>query len=211
MTTSSAASQRAALIERFSAPGQPFEMGERTGWRRPDAGVHDGPADAARYCAGQYGATDRPFLIRDEQWSYAEQARIIAGLARCLAGEYGLRKGDRVALCMRNYPEWTLVVWAAQVTGLVLVPLNAWWTVAELRYALADALVSLAAADAERAALGHVVDRIKDVVIRGAGRLASFKVPAHVVFRSAPLPRTQSGKVLKRDLRSAIASELRDG
>jgi long-chain acyl-CoA synthetase len=41
--------------------------------------------------------------------------------------------------------------------------------------------------------------------------LASFKVAAHVVFRSAPLPRTQSGKVLKRDLRSAIASELRDG
>ena len=112
----------------------------------------------------------------------------------------------------------------------------------------ADALVSPAAADAERAALGHVVDRIKDVVIHGgeniyraeveaalsehpaivvprdgarlvaadvqrhvAGRLASFKVPAHVKFRSAPLPRTQSGKVLKCDLRSAIASELRDG
>jgi len=36
-------------------------------------------------------------------------------------------------------------------------------------------------------------------------------VPAHVVFRSAPLPRTQRGKVLKRELRSAIASELRDG
>ena len=29
--------------------------------------------------------------------------------------------------------------------------------------------------------------------------------------RSDPLPRTQSGKVLKRDLRPAIASELRDG
>ncbi len=40
---------------------------------------------------------------------------------------------------------------------------------------------------------------------------ASFKVPAHVALRSAPLPRTQSGTVLKRDLRSAIASELRDG
>ena len=47
-------------------------------------------------------------------------------------------------------------------------------------------------------------------MVRG-GWLASFKVPAHVVFRSAPLPCTQSGKVLKRDLRSAIVSELRDG
>ncbi len=249
MTTSSAASQRAALIERFAAPGQPFEMGEWTVRGVPMRVHTTGPLTLRDIALASTGAADRPFLIcRDERWSYAEQARIIAGLARRLAGEYGLRKGGRVAVCMRNYPEWTLVVRAAQVTGLVLVPLNAWWTVAELRYALADALVSLAVADAERAALGHVVDRMKDVVIRGgeniycaeveaalsehpaivvprdgarmaapdvqrhvAGRLASFKVAAHVVFRSAPLPRTQSGRVLKRDLRSAIASELRDG
>jgi long-chain acyl-CoA synthetase len=42
-----------------------------------------------------------------------------------------------------------------------------------------------------------------------ANRLASFKVPAHVVFRSEPLPRTQSGKVLKRDLRSVVAVQVR--
>jgi long-chain acyl-CoA synthetase len=35
-------------------------------------------------------------------------------------------------------------------------------------------------------------------------RLAAFKVPAHVVFRTEPLPRTQSGKVLKRDLRTEV-------
>jgi long-chain acyl-CoA synthetase len=34
-----------------------------------------------------------------------------------------------------------------------------------------------------------------------AGRLASFKVPAHVLFWDEPLPRTPTGKVLKRDLR----------
>lgn len=39
-------------------------------------------------------------------------------------------------------------------------------------------------------------------------RLASFKVPAYVVFRSQPLPRTASGKVLKRELRSAVAAEV---
>ena len=42
-------------------------------------------------------------------------------------------------------------------------------------------------------------------------RLASFKVPAHVVFRDEPLPRTPSGKVLKRDLRGPVAAQVRGG
>ncbi|MBO0878239.1 MAG: AMP-binding protein, partial [Pseudonocardia sp.] len=44
-----------------------------------------------------------------------------------------------------------------------------------------------------------------------AERLAAFKVPDHIVFRADPLPRTQSGKVLKRDLRAALTSELAEG
>src|SRR5712691_5453714 len=83
--------------------------GRADGSRRLDAGVHDGPADAARCCAGHQGSGDRPFLIvRDERRSYAEQARIIAGLARCLAGEHGLRKGDRVARWLTPRPQLRL-------------------------------------------------------------------------------------------------------
>jgi long-chain acyl-CoA synthetase len=37
--------------------------------------------------------------------------------------------------------------------GLVVVPLNAWWSAAELRYALADSGAKLVVADAERTAL----------------------------------------------------------
>jgi hypothetical protein len=71
------------------------------------------------------------------------------------------------------------------VTGLVLVPLNAWWTVAELRYALADALLGLTVADAEGAALGHVVDRICcrfhtcRPVYRGFARIAATVRSVH--------------------------------
>jgi steroid-24-oyl-CoA synthetase len=43
-----------------------------------------------------------------------------------------------------------------------------------------------------------------DVQQHVAQRLGSFKVPAHVVFQSAPLPRTESGKVLSRP--AALAS-----
>ena len=35
-------------------------------------------------------------------------------------------------------------------------------------------------------------------------RLASFKIPDHIVFRTELLPRTATGKVLKRDLREEL-------
>jgi long-chain acyl-CoA synthetase len=37
-----------------------------------------------------------------------------------------------------------------------------------------------------------------------AGRIARFKVPGEILFRDEPLPRTPTGKVLKRDLREAV-------
>jgi long-chain acyl-CoA synthetase len=37
-------------------------------------------------------------------------------------------------------------------------------------------------------------------------RLAPFKVPTRIVFRDQPLPRTPTGKVLKRELRGPAAA-----
>ena len=42
-----------------------------------------------------------------------------------------------------------------------------------------------------------------------AARLARFKVPSTVFFRDEPLPRTASGKVLKRDLRNELTGGAR--
>jgi long-chain acyl-CoA synthetase len=38
-----------------------------------------------------------------------------------------------------------------------------------------------------------------------AARLARVKVPEHVVIRTDPLPRTATGKVLKRQLRDQLS------
>ena len=41
-----------------------------------------------------------------------------------------------------------------------------------------------------------------------AARLAAFKVPAHVVFRTGPLPRNPTGKLLKQGLREEAGAAL---
>jgi acyl-CoA synthetase (AMP-forming)/AMP-acid ligase II len=45
-------------------------------------------------------------------------------------------KGDRVAIAMRNIPEWPVAFFAASLIGAIVVPLNAWWSGAELAFGL---------------------------------------------------------------------------
>ncbi|HEY8547006.1 MAG TPA: AMP-binding protein [Acidimicrobiales bacterium] len=94
---------------------------------------------------------DAPYLVYEEdRWTFAEAHVAVARLARRLAGELGVAKGDRVAIAMRNYPEWAITLWAATSVGAVVVPLNAWWTGPELAYALGHASVKVLVADRER-------------------------------------------------------------
>ena len=55
-----------------------------------------------------------------------------------LVDRYGVTKGDRVAIGMRNYPEWITTYVAAISIGAIAVSLNAWWTADELLYGLED-------------------------------------------------------------------------
>ena len=51
---------------------------------------------------------------------------------------------------MRNLPEWVMAFWASIAAGAVVVPLNAWWTGAELDYGLVDSGTSVVFVDEER-------------------------------------------------------------
>jgi long-chain acyl-CoA synthetase len=93
---------------------------------------------------------DRQFLVyENERWTYAEHWRVVAGLAQKWQA-HGIGKGDRVAIAMRNYPEWVITFWAVQALGAVAVPLNAWWTGDELAYGIRDSQPKLLVADGER-------------------------------------------------------------
>jgi long-chain acyl-CoA synthetase len=117
------------------------------------------------------------FLVyEDERISVARHFAMVATLARRMVEDLGVRKGDRVAIAMRNFPEWSLAFWAATAAGGVAVPLNAWWTAAELEYGLQDSGSRVLFCDAER----H--DRL-------APSLASLGLDAVVVAKpTGPLP-----------------------
>ena len=81
---------------------------------------------------------DKTFLVyEDERWSFAQVMAEVDGLGAALVDRYGVQKGDRVAIGMRNYPEWVIAYTAIVSVGAVSVSLNAWWTEDELAYALA--------------------------------------------------------------------------
>ncbi len=88
-------------------------------------------------------------VYEDRRYTYGEAHEVVAALAAHLAG-LGVGKGDRVAIAMRNLPEWPLAFWAATSIGAVVVPLNAWWTGPELAYGLADSGSRTLVADDER-------------------------------------------------------------
>ena len=93
---------------------------------------------------------ERVFSIyEDERVTYAANFRAVAALANELA-RLGVGKGDRVALAMRNLPEWPVAFFAATAIGAIMVPLNAWWTGAELEYGLRDSGATVLILDDER-------------------------------------------------------------
>jgi acyl-CoA synthetase (AMP-forming)/AMP-acid ligase II len=89
-------------------------------------------------------------VYEDERLTFREVREQALSLARELRTSFGVAHGDRVAIAMRNLPEFVIGFWAAAVAGAVVVPLNAWWMGGELAYALRDAGAKVVIADEER-------------------------------------------------------------
>jgi len=93
---------------------------------------------------------DIPYLIFDDVvTTFSEADKQVRSLAAWLQAQ-GIQPGDRVAVGMRNYPEWVIAYWATQCIGAVLVSLNAWWVTDELKYALSDSGARAVVVDGER-------------------------------------------------------------
>ncbi len=136
---------------------------------------------------------DETFLVyEDERLSFAEVMAQADAIGALLVDRYGVAKGDRVAIGMRNYPEWITSYIAAISVGAIAVSLNAWWTADELLFGLEDSGTKVLVADqerAERAEGAFDLQGVHTVVVRASGPLPPGADRLEdVLVQGAPMP-----------------------
>ncbi|MBX3494334.1 MAG: acyl--CoA ligase [Parvibaculum sp.] len=158
----------------LTAPGSPFEM-ETVDIRGNKIRTYKNtpPSLRAIFDLGRAWG-EREFIVyEDERLTYENHYRAATAFGRVLSEKYGVKKGDRVALIMRNFPEWSIVFWAVAAIGGVIVPLNAWGTGPELEYGVSDSGSKVLIVDHER------LDRIRPhLKALGLDGLVAVRTPA---------------------------------
>lgn len=109
------------------------------------------PANLAQIFGLARGHGDKDFMVYEgERWSFATTFQHVDALAHRLTTAYGIEKGDRVAVAMRNYPEWAMSFAGILIAGGVSVSMNSWWTEDETDYALRDSGAKVLICDDQR-------------------------------------------------------------
>ncbi len=184
-------------VARLTNPGGPFEVAERdingTTYR---VFTHAAPTLLDVLAPGR-GHSDKDFLVFDgAKWSFGRFFAEVDALAAALQHEYGVRAGDRVAIAMRNCPDWLVVFAAAAHIGAIVVPLNSWGSADELQFTLANSGAVLLAADLPRTMLAA------DLLIRQRLPLLFSFVDGSL----AQLPPTVAELVQAKPIADAIAA-----
>ena len=140
---------RAEVLATLTAPGEPFELVASTVYGRECRFFKHAPETLRDLFADN--VSDLDFLVyEDERLTFAEAYLKSAQIAQLLVRQYGITKGDRVAISMRNYPEWVLSFMAITSIGGIAVAMNSLWRPDEMAYGLIDSGAKVLLADDER-------------------------------------------------------------
>lgn len=182
-----------AALEALTAPGGEFEVVVEEVHGVPVRSFATRPRHLTEFLAMGERHGDVEFLIQKERrLSFGEAFGRSRGLAAGLRERYDLDAGDRVAILGANHVDWVVAFWAVAALDAIVVPLNAWWTPAELSFALDDAGVSVVIADHTRAALAIEAGHPSDRVVAWSDPMPDGAVPldALVADPGVPLPGT---------------------
>ena len=140
---------RAEALQQLTAPGQPFEM-RVLDIRGNPCRVYVNAPNSLRELFAENRSEATFFVYEDERYSFESMYQQAATIAAKLVSDYGISQGDRVAISMRNYPEWILAFTAITSIGAIAVAMNALWGPEEMAYGLRHCGARLVFADQER-------------------------------------------------------------
>lgn len=193
-------------IAAVAATGQPFEVIEAESNGVTNRVFKNAPTNLRQFFDTSRGLEQTFLVYEDEQWTFDEVMQEVDALGYALVHHYGVKKGDRVGIAMRNLPEWIISFAAITSIGAISVSLNAWWTEEELEYAVDDAGLSVLIADTER------VSRADDACQRAGVRILGVRLDElqplapgvehwhDVVVRGAAMPHVE----IKPDMDATI-------
>ncbi len=142
-----------AAYKLITGPGGPIQVGtiERNGRELPF--ITNAPSnivDYAAYFCAQHG--DATFLVEgNERLSFAEYYAAARKVAAGLVEGYGVKRGDRIGIAMRNANAWCVAYLGALMAGGCATLLNGWWQGSELAAGIEDSGATLVIADPQRA------------------------------------------------------------
>jgi long-chain acyl-CoA synthetase len=173
-------------VAAVTGPGARFETAEAEIGGVRQRVYKNAPASLRALFEAARAHGDETFLVyEDERLSFDEVMARADALGAALVSRYHIAPGDRVAIAMRNYPEWVISFAAITSVGAISVSLNAWWTSEELDYALRDSGSRVVIADRERALriaplaldIGVIVVRAGDASWEGARHWPDVVLP----------------------------------
>lgn len=177
-------------IEEICAVGERFEMEDIEVYGRKVKAFKNVPDSLRAIYDNAMTRADQTYLVYGEEtWTFGEVVGRAGEVAAALTQDYGVEPGDRVAIAMRNYPEWIVSFAAITSIGGIAVCLNAWWTSEEMAYGLEDCRAKVLICDSERLERGTAT--LKKLGTRSIVARAEGGLPTGVVaFADVGVPGT---------------------
>lgn len=166
--------------QQLTQAGGPFETTVLDIDGHPCRAFAKAPRNMRELFAPAYQHGDKDFVVfQGERWSFSRILQLAHSIAHQLLSAHGVGKGDRVAIAMRNYPEWLAAYIGIASAGAVVVPINSWGQARELEFALVDAGARLVFCDQQR--LDYIAPRLAEIGVTAVVARTDSAPPASAV------------------------------